>query len=216
MSAPKGGSRRVPAPPATLECNLGIIPRGTIIHRIHDRGLTGDSFNPGFGSSRFAPFSVGGATIPTSYAATSLPCAVFESIFHDINPNKAIKSIRVSRIEHLDYSVLELRRDLKLAKLFTPDLAKWKLTRAQLIDTSRSQYSSTRAWSPPIHEAPQSPEGMMWTSRACDEDKAMMLFGSRVNSADLKLISTVKVTSDPACWEVVEQQGARADILIAR
>ncbi len=146
--------------------------------------------------------------------AWNAPCS--KSIFHDVNPRRAFKSIRSSKVAHLDYSVVELERDLKLAKLFTPDLMKWKLTRTQLIDTPKSQYRKTRAWSEPIHDSAEEPEGMLWTSRAFDEERAMMLFGSRINPSDLKVMSTVKVTADVACFRALQAEAQRSDIVITR
>lgn len=206
----------VPDPPDSLQCAIFNLPRGTALHRIHDRRFAGNTFNPGLGNSRFAPFSVGGASVPTSYAASSLECAIFESIFHDIEPNATFKSVPFSKIELLDYSILELDRDLPLASLFVPDLMSWSIARNQLIDTPRSLYARTRLWSVPIHEASQRPHGMVWTSRAFDQEKAMILFGTRVTSQDIKVVSTVKVTTDERCYRTVQQQSARANILIAR
>lgn len=206
----------VPAPPRGLECALWTLAEGTLIHRIHDRRFAGDSFNPGIGASRFAPFEIGGSRVPTSYAATSLECAIFESIFHDIDPAGRFKSVRWSALEALDYSVLRVNRDVKLAKLFTPDLTRWKISRTQLIDTPRSHYASTRLWSPAIHEAPQKPQGMIWVSRAYDEEKAMILFGTRTGPGCLSLVSTVEVTRDVHCLGTLAAEAERADILIAR
>lgn len=217
MSGTKGSGRGVPTPPATLSCNLAVLPKGTVLHRIHDHEFKGNAFNPGYGKSRFAPFTAASVAIPTSYAGTTLECALFESIFHDINPKKPYKSVRSSKIAHLDYSVLELTRDLKLAKLFTPDLMKWNLTRAQLIDTTKAHYyAKRRAWSEPIHESKEQPEGMIWTSRAFDEQQAMMLFGSRIAPADLTVLSTVKVARDAACVRTLHEEATRSGIVIIR
>jgi len=206
----------VPDPPDSLQCAIFNLPKGTILHRIHDRRFAGNSFNPGLGESRFAPFTIGGATVPTAYAASSLECAIFESIFHDIDPTAAFKSVPFSKIEPLDYSMIELERDVPLASLFVPDLMSWRVSRSQLIDTPRSLYPRTRLWSARIYEAPQGPHGMVWTSRAFDQERAMILFGTRVASPDIKIVSTVRVTADANCYRTVQWQSARANILIAR
>src|SRR4051812_7169107 len=134
MSRPPTGAPQVPPPPKGLKCNVEVLPAGTVLHRIHETQFGAAQFNPGFGRSRFAPFQVNGVKIPTAYAATSLECAVYEMIFHDIDPAARFKSVLWSRLSLLSYSTLVPTRDLKLAKLFNADLLKWGLERRQLID----------------------------------------------------------------------------------
>jgi hypothetical protein len=154
--------------------------------------------------------------VPTVYAATSVACAVFETIFHDIEPSAPFKSIYWSMLETLRYSRLELRRELSLAQLFSADLMKWGLERRQLIDTPRLSYPETRAWVPVIHESSNAPEGMIWVSRRFDEEQAMMLFGTRVEPASLRTLGSVEVTGDPGVLAVLHELATRANIDIIR
>src|SRR5689334_6425480 len=110
MSAPAGGTIIVPPPPDPIDCALFSLKKGTLIHRVHDQRFTAAEFNPGFGKSRFAPFEVVGAAVPTQYAGTTLECAIFESIFHDIEPTAPIKSVGWSMIDRLHYSTVEVTR----------------------------------------------------------------------------------------------------------
>jgi hypothetical protein len=192
------------------------LSKGSLVHRIHDERFSSRSFNPGFGASRFAPFESGGAKVPTAYAATSLPCAIFETIFHDVEAGAAFKSVSWSALEMLRHSTLELTRDLRLAQLFSADLMRWGVERSQLIDTPKSAYSATRAWSPPIHDSPQAPDGLVWISRKFDEEKALMLFGTRVQDADLRSVGSAEVTTDRACLGAIMDLASRAGIIIAR
>ena len=205
----------VPPPPQPLECNETVLPAGTRIHRIHDRQFGATQFNPGRGNSRFAPFAVAGSAIPTAYAATSFECAAFETIFHDIDPS-AFKSVYWSSIEPLVYSTLILARDVALASLFTADLLRYGVERNQLIDTPKSTYPQTRAWSPVIHEAASKPEGMIWVSKRYDQERAMMLFGSRVAATDLRDAVSVGVATDPACLATLQQLSHRTGSDIIR
>jgi hypothetical protein len=208
---------RVPAPPTPLVCHAEIVTAGTPLHRLHDKRFAADAFNPGLGSSRFAPIEApGGTPIPTLYAAQSFECAAFESLFHGVNPRAEFKTISWSKVDALRYSILTLRRDLKLASLFTPDLMRWRRTRAQIIDTPASAYAGTRAWSLAIHEARARPDGMIWTSRKYDEHWAMMLFGTRVSASDLSIDSTVEVTTDPKALAALRVLAKRADVTIVR
>ncbi len=63
MSAPPFG---VPAPPYPCAYNSHVLAAGTILHRIHDARFGACEFNPGLGHSRFAPFEVDGAKVPTA------------------------------------------------------------------------------------------------------------------------------------------------------
>jgi hypothetical protein len=206
----------VPPPPDPLECNNWVLKAGTIIHRVHDRQFGAMAFNPGKGNSRFAPFAVGGTPIPTAYAATSFECAAFETIFHDIAPTERFKSVYWSSIEPLVYSTMKLGRDVPLAPLFSADLMKFGVERGQLIDTPKSTYPQTRAWSPAIHEAVTRPEGMVWTSKRYDQEKAIMLFGSRVSTTDLLDHVSVDITTDPNCLAVLQEISQRTGIDIIR
>lgn len=205
---------RVPPPPDPFDCAIFTLAAGTVLHRIHATIYPG--FNPGFGVSRFAPFEIAATKVPTAYAATSLPCALFESLFHDIEPSAPFKSVRWSMIEELTYSTVQLTRDLRLAQLFSADLMKFGIERSQLIDTPRSHYAETRRWSPAAHESSEAPDGMIWVSRRFDEEKALMLFGSRVEAGDLAPVTSVEIATDADCLAAVQDLASRAGILIAR
>ncbi len=206
----------VPPPPDALLCNTHVLPAGTILHRIHDARFGGRTFNPGLGHSRFAPFAVAGAQVPTAYCATSLECAAFETIFHDIDASAEFKSVRWSALVPLRYSRLRLARDIRLASLFSADLMKLGLERNQIIDTPKSTYAATQAWSPAIHAAANAPEGIVWVSRRYDQEKSLMLFGDRVSGSAFEHLGSVGVTTDAATLKCVVDLAARAGIVITR
>ncbi len=122
MSVTALGGSGVPPPPAFLECSTHVMPAGAIVHRIHDARFRATDFNPGYGASRFAPFEIAGRKVPTAYAATTLDCAIFETIVHDVEPSAPIKSVSWSAILPLRHSTLVPRRDLSLARLYSADL----------------------------------------------------------------------------------------------
>lgn len=206
----------VPAPPDLCACSIHILSAGAILHRIHDGRFGACQFNPGLGHSRFAPFEIAGTKVPTAYGATSLECAVFETIFHDIDASAAFKSVRWSALEPLRYSQVRVNRDIRLASLFSADLMKLGLERSQLIDTHRSSYDATQRWSSAIHGSAGAPDGMIWMSRRYDQEMALILFGDRVVSADLEPVQTVSVTNDAATLQVISDQARRAGIVITR
>ena len=54
-----------------------------------------------------------------------MAAAVYETIFHDIPPNAARKTVPQFVVEDRRLSVLVARRTLRLASLRAPDLMKW-------------------------------------------------------------------------------------------
>lgn len=178
--------------------------------------FSGTSFNPGFGRSRFAPFQDGGGNkVPAAYAGSTFDCATFEYIFHDIDPAASFKTVPMSTLEKVGVSLLSLRRPLRLASLFEIDLNKLGHTRSQLIDTPPSTYDDTVGWAKAIHASSSDIDGMVWTSRKCDPDLALILFGDRVGTSDLELLGSVRLTEDPVHLARVRELGKRAGITIS-
>lgn len=122
--------RGIGHPAPDLEFNTMTLPAGTEIHRIHNGKWGASGFNPGASidpkignvGSRFAPFKSAGAFIPTLYGGDSLGCAAFETIFHDIDPLAKFKTVSMSSLSSLKYSVLTLTKDVEATRLFSPDL----------------------------------------------------------------------------------------------
>ncbi|WP_262031513.1 RES family NAD+ phosphorylase [Microvirga sp. Mcv34] len=192
-----------------------VLDAGRTIHRLHDQRFGATTFNPGFGATRFAPISSGdGSTIPTSYAGTSFACAAFESVFHDIDPVAPFKTVTMRAISALMYSEIRLIRDLRLARLFEPDLNRWGHSRRNLIHTPSSTYPATRLWSAAIHDCDHTLDGMIWTSRKYDPEQVLLLFGTRVASEDLEVIASTHIASSAAWLEEIRALGKRADIVL--
>ncbi|TIP27279.1 MAG: RES domain-containing protein [Mesorhizobium sp.] len=204
----------VPAPPPDLRCNVLVLPAGTELHRVHSRNRRAHEFNPGFGSSRFAPFTSAGIQVPTMYAATSFGCAAYESVFHDIDPAAVFKTVPLTKVEELAGSRIEIDRNLKLARLFEPDLNKWGITRQSLIDTPPSSYKSTRAWAQAIHDADSTLDGMIWTSRRFDEAKCLILFGTRVDESAIDVLSSDDFANTPDLLDRLVELGRLSHIVL--
>lgn len=204
----------VPAPPPDIECNILVLRAGTELHRVHSRDRHAHEFNPGFGSSRFAPFTSAGIRVPTMYAATSFGCAACESVFHDIDPAATFTTVPLTKVEELAGSRIEIDRDLKLARLFEPDLNKWGITRRSLIDTPPSSYPSTRTWAQAIHDADPTLDGMIWTSRRFDEEKCLLLFGTRVDESSIIALRSDDFASAPDLLNRLVQLGRLSGIVL--
>ena len=146
----------LPRPPSPFpNINPHTVKARTVLHRTHARAWRPAQFNPCLGQpTRFAPFNAAsGACVPTLYAATNREAAAFESIFHDIDASAEFKMVRLDIVEARSVSQITLKRDLRLAGLFTPDLKAWRLQRSQLIDTPKSTYDQTVLWAQAIHAA---------------------------------------------------------------
>jgi hypothetical protein len=207
----------IPRPPATFAAINRIKLPATELHRIHNSSFASNSFNPCLGRpSRFAPLlRSDGTCIPTMYAATSLQCAVHETLFHEIQHDAKYKSIGYHEIENLDYSVVHPRRDLVLAGLFEPDLNRWGLTRRQLIDTFAADYEATAKWAIAMHDSLSDIDGLVWTSRRCDPEMAYLLFGDRVPTDLLDTAYRARICETNALLLQVRNFADRANILIA-
>jgi hypothetical protein len=149
------------------------------------------------------------------YAATSLECAVHETVFHEIQHDAKYKSIGYREIEKLDYSVLRPRRDLLLASLFEPDLNRWGLTRRQLIDTFAADYEATAKWAIALHDSFSDIDGLVWTSRRCDPEKAYVLFGDRLPVHLLHTVHQARISETNALLLQIRDFADRANILIS-
>src|SRR5882757_9617105 len=208
----------IPRPPATFPAiNRIRLPPATGLHRIHNSSFASNSFNPCQGRpSRFAPLvRSDGTCIPTMYAATSLECAVHETVFHEIQHDVKYKSIGYHEIEKLDYSVLRPRRDLVLASLFEPDLNRWELTRRQLVDTFPADYEATAEWALAIHDNFSDIDGLVWTSRRCDPERAYLLFGDRVRSDQFDTVSQEHICETNSLLLQIRNFAERAGILLS-
>ena len=127
------------------------------------------------GRSRFAPIhDARGECVPSLYAATSLPAAIFETLFHDVPLEARRKTIPRSSVEARQHTVLQLRRDLRLASLRAPALLKWRVASA-LVWGPPKQYVTTARWAKAVHDQFEDVEGLIWTSRRCDPDSGSVV-----------------------------------------
>lgn len=206
----------IKTPPSSFPASTSHeIKAGTRFHRVHDQRFGSCSFNPGKGRpSRFAPLSLGSDPIPTQYLTTDYECAVHETIFHDVPIEEANKTVGVDNIKPLTHSVIELKRDLVLVPLFALDLAKWGAGRAGLIDTTAADYHLTAQWALAIHQSRLDAHGLIWTSKRCDPQQAVLLFGDRLAEADLTRVSNVPIYSDVGEMRQVAAFAARVDITL--
>lgn len=195
--------------------NTYSLASGTQLHRVHDRRFTANSFNPGLGRrSRFAPLDLPTGKIPTQYAGTSYECAVHETIFHDIPLDQPDKTVGADSIKPLNHGVVRTKRELVLVPLFAPDLAKWNVTRQDLIDTTASFYPITTQWALAIHQSRRDADGLVWTSKRCGPDLSFLFFGDRVDAGDIQVIESTSIWTDADEMADLRNFADRSDIIL--
>ena len=206
----------VPYPPQSLNApNVVELEAGELLHRVHDRALAGNDFNPCQGGpTRFAPVrDTAGCCIPSLYAGSTVDSAIYETIFHDVPPSAKRKTVPKGIVENCNHSTLLLRRDLRLASLRAPDLIRLGVGRETLIGSLPTQYRRTALWAKAIHDRSSDVDGVIWTSNRCDPDAAILLFGDRVVPTDL-LVAGFRAGSDGSFLDDVRRAGRRSDIRI--
>lgn len=187
----------VPKPPTAFPTHVTDLAVGAVLWRIHAESLAGDTFNPGFGFSRFAPIGPVRKRVPTAYAAEEFEAAVYETIFHDLDPAQSFKTYPLSKLADLRCSVLRVASPLALRSFLTPDLMKLGVARNQLIDTSSREFPDTRLWSAALHRKDTFTHGMVWESRPYPSSIAMMFFGDRVPPGALSVVNSTRIDADP-------------------
>jgi hypothetical protein len=193
-----------------------VLPRGSELHRNHLARFRSAEFNPGLGApTRFAPFvSAAGDVVPSLYAAGTAEAAAWESIFHEVDPRAAFKTVRQRDVEARAASRVAPRRDLRLVQLFRADLAAWRLDRDEFFRAFKSQYAETTAWAQAIHRAAPDVDGLIWTSYRCDPETAMIFFGDRISEGDFDVLEQRVAASDADLLLEIREYGRRAGITL--
>ena len=159
-------------PPDPFEPAEEIVAAGHLAYRVGNDTRPVSSFNPGVGRpTRFAFF----ATPPVAvlYAADTDEAALAESLLHDI-------PVAGGYLGSDDYANkvmgrLVLTRDVRLASLRALGLRKLGAEPTEVTDTPATEDSITVRWAEAAHAAGF--DGLAWTSRLCNDARAMVLFG---------------------------------------
>jgi hypothetical protein len=162
------------------------------MYRVYSLKHGYDSFNPGYGNSRFAPFrDAPGTLVPALYLGEDEDVALLEFVFHEIGlSGDRVIYERELRERGLAYVATPAR--YRLVDLRDPALARLGLTRDQLVATDASHYRCTQEWASWLHDHPvrgAPAEGILWNSRKAEllprsaPREVEVLFGDRVSPA---------------------------------
>ncbi|VFR21237.1 hypothetical protein AMP9_3919 [plant metagenome] len=101
-------------PAGDLHASFTELVEGTVFHRVHQSQYQADQFNPGVrGNARFSPIQDDqGQAIPTLYAGTTLPCALMETVFHDVPHTAGFKSFDKAKLAGQVHSTVRVEADL--------------------------------------------------------------------------------------------------------
>lgn len=163
-------------------------PVGEVIHVIHDTAFPPESFNPGVDGAgaprkptRFAPIrDLHGTVVPYLYGGSTLDCAIFETVFHNVPIDAPVKFVDLDDFAERGYGQLVPQRPLRLVDLTTDGLHRLKVPKEELIASPARDYLDTARWAEAIHHQCVDVDGLFWMSRQRDMDRAVVLFGDRV------------------------------------
>jgi len=175
-------------PVELLQVNLIEWGQDKTLYRVHHERFRKNAFNPARkGNARFSPvFDRSGTVIPTLYAGNTLDCALMETVFHEVPYKAGFKPLSLSLLDRQVASEITPKKNLLLVDLSTVALHKLGIKRSQLIDTTKAHYPRTRRWAEAFHEQFPKAQGLRWTSRQDDRAYAVVLFGTRVRTNDLR------------------------------
>lgn len=167
-----------PPPPRPFDADVEILPAGGLLYRVGSIHRPISAFNPGRGKpTRFAFF--GDPPVPVLYGADTEQAALAESLLHDVPASGGYVSWD-------DYSRVVMGRlriigELRLASLRGLGLRRLGVQARQLTDTDATEYPRTVRWAQAAHDAGF--DGVAWTSRLCNDARAVVLFGDRAGDA---------------------------------
>ena len=104
--------------------------------------------------------------------------------------------------------------DLKLVQLLDPGLLRLSLRPAQITATNTSHYPRTRRWAEEIHRQIGWAQGLIWMSARMNCDRAVILFGDRVDPSALTVTGPPVDLDDSAGVIYVRDIGAKAGIRV--
>lgn len=161
--------------------------------RVYHLDYPPKSFNPGTRTEpcgRFHFFEADdGSRVPVLYAAAAVDAAISETVFHDlpVSPNQPAV-VTESRLSKYGLVIIRALRDLTLIELYGHGLRQLGLRPENLTSTGPGEYPRTVRWARALHAAVPEADGLVWMSRQFNAEQALILFGDRVQEADLEVI----------------------------
>ena len=177
---------RAPVPP--LDALFDRWPASGVIHVIHDTAFAPENLNPGSDvagllrkPTRFAPIrDAKGKVMSYLYGGSTLDCAIFETVFHDVPIDAPDKFVDLDFFAQRGHGEVVPSRDLRLVDLTSEGLHRLKVPKEELITSPSRDYLATATWAEALHHQFADADGLVWMSRQRDRDRSIVLFGDRV------------------------------------
>lgn len=198
-------------------------PAGQTIHVIHDTAFAPESFNPGVDKNgqpckptRFAPIrDAAGLVVPYLYGGSTLDCAIFETIFHDVPIDAADKFVDLDGFATRGHGELTPSRALVLVDLTSEGLHRLRVPKGELIDSPARDYPQTGRWAEDLYRQSPAVDGLVWMARQHDRDQGLVLFGDRLQGVLAGRRVGAPLAHDTALQDSVLQAALRAGIVAA-
>lgn len=189
---------------------------GRVIHRVFNHAFQPNAFNPGKGAGGRFHFFAGpaAAVVPTLYGSDQEDGALSETVFHDVPVRGPGRVVPESRLHPLSIATLVPGRDLNLVQLLGFGLKRLEIGAEELTSSEAAEYPHTVAWARALHAAFPDIDGPLWMSRQFNAARALVLFGDRVESAELELAAPPQPLSIGAGRLKVDDAANRAGITI--
>jgi hypothetical protein len=127
--------------------------------------------------------------VPVFYAAEGADAAISETVFHDLPVSAAERAVvPESRLAAYGLAHVRARRDLTLIELHGHGLRRLDVRAENLTDTGPEEYPRTVQWARALHAAVPEADGLVWMSRQFNSERAVVLFGDRIDETDLEVV----------------------------
>lgn len=156
-------------------------PASAPIVRCHSATMGATEFNRTATSGRFRPVAGAKDIVATIYGADLREGALSETVFHDVPVRGRGRRIQRKALIHWVLSTIVATRELRLVELHGAGMRRLRVTHAELIETSSSQYPRTALWGQALHDHDGAFDGLVWRSRQFNDSLALMLWGDRVS-----------------------------------
>jgi len=215
----------IAAPSGALNIDVIELPAGTLLHQLFSANYPAGGFHPGTGAglgglarpTRFAHImrTPPPGPVPYLYAGGTLQCAIFETIFHDLDFRATNPSLRLTPFNDKAHCELSFHRPLRLARLHGTGLKRIRAERVDLIESLPPCYGATACWAQAIYDQDPHIDGLVWRSRRLDDQDSYVLFGDRVTTSDYTgRAASGPILSDSKFRALVFQEALMVDILL--
>lgn len=192
---PDASNCPVPHPPGGIEVSdlaVATLRANAVACRAFEFKRGYDSFNSGFGDTRFAPIATRrGDAVPTLYGGADDVGVLLETVLHDIHHDVPDRIVYEAIVRKWGLAFVRLPRALHVIDLCDDALAALGVSRHQLVTTTAEHYPCTREWGRWLHEqhiGGVEPDGIIWHSRQAElhqpdiRREVFVLWGDRAPS----------------------------------